>query len=163
MNPRECKKYGSAFTKKFRIGTTASTSSTLHNISAPRKEYHLKEEIRQQKRQIEDLEKELKNSTWSNDGVLTDREKMILHFVCMVTIAKVTGMPNYKDTLETMVKDIRKNRCRSLAPEDIADLLEEVNEEMLAGRIMFEQLTTDEMWSMTGERPNKNTNWRDMK
>ena len=169
MNPRECKKYGSAFTKKFRIGTTASTSSTLHNISAPRKEYHLKEEIRQQKRQIEDLEKELKNSTWSNDGVLTDREKMILHFVCMVTIAKVTGMPNYKDTLETMVKDIRKNRCRSLSSEDVSKLLEDVNEEMIGGRAMFKYLVDEDARSTAGVRPNNNSNccedeerqWRD--
>ena len=95
--------------------------------------------------------------------MLTDREKMILHFVCMITIAKITGMPNYKETLETMVKDIRKNRCRSLNDDDIAVLLEEVNEEMICGRIMFQHLIGDTMWSMTGELPNKNTDWRDMR
>ena len=95
--------------------------------------------------------------------MLTDREKLILHFVCMITIAKITGMPNYKETLETMVKDIRKNRCRSLNDDDIAVLLEEVNEEMVCGRIMFQHLMGDTMWSMTGERPNKNTDWRDMR
>ena len=95
--------------------------------------------------------------------MLTDREKLILHFVCMITIAKITGMPNYKETLETMVKDIRKNRCRSLNDDDIAVLLEEVNEEMICGRIMFQHLIGDTMWSMTGERPNKNTDWRDMR
>ena len=95
--------------------------------------------------------------------MLTDREKLILHFVCMITIAKITGMPNYKETLETMVKDIRKNRCRSLNNDDIAVLLEEVNEEMVCGRIMFQHLIGDTMWSMTGERPNKNTDWRDMR
>ena len=95
--------------------------------------------------------------------MLTDREKLILHFVCMITIAKMTNMPNYKETLETMVKDIRKNRCRSLNNDDIAVLLEEVNEEMVCGRIMFQHLMGDTMWSMTGERPNKNTDWRDMR
>ena len=95
--------------------------------------------------------------------MLTDREKLILHFVCMITIAKMTNMPNYKETLETMVKDIRKNRCRSLNDDDIAVLLEEVNEEMVCGRIMFQHLMGDTMWSMTGERPNKNTDWRDMR
>ena len=95
--------------------------------------------------------------------MLTDREKLILHFVCMITIAKITGMPNYKETLETMVKDIRKNRCRSLNDDDIAVLLEEVNEEMVCGRIMFQHLMGDTMWSMTGECPNKNTDWRDMR
>ena len=95
--------------------------------------------------------------------MLSDREKLILHFVCMITIAKMTNMPNYKETLETMVKDIRKNRCRSLNDDDIAVLLEEVNEEMICGRIMFQHLIGDTMWSMTGERPNKNTDWRDMR
>ena len=95
--------------------------------------------------------------------MLTDREKMILHFCCMITIAKMTNMPNYKQMLETMVKDIRKNRCRSLNNADIAVLLEEVNEEMICGRIMFQHLMGDTMWSMTGEHPNKNTDWRDMR
>ena len=91
--------------------------------------------------------------------MLTDREKMVLHFCCSLTIAKITGMPNYKDLLETMVEDIRKNRCRSLNDDDIAVLLEEVNEEMVCGRIMFQHLMGDTMWNMTGERPNKNTEW----
>ena len=138
--------------------------------------------------------------------MLTDREKLILHFCCMITIAKMTGMPNYKETLETMVKDIRKNRCRSLNDDDLAVLLEEVNEEMICGRIMFQHLMRDTIsntyrpvfdgtgklvrksdviepcttcgepkkvhnfeemsdceCSMTGERPNKNTDWRDMR
>ena len=95
--------------------------------------------------------------------MLTDREKLILHFCCMITIAKMTNMPNYKQMLETMIEDIRKNRCRSLNDDDIAVLLEEVNEEMVCGRIMFQHLMGDTMWSMTGEHPNKNTDWRDMR
>ena len=141
--------------------------------------------------------------------MLTDREKLILHFVAMITIAKMTNMPNYKDLLETMIEDIRKNRCRSLNNDDIAVLLEEVNEEMVCGRIMFQHLMGDPIssdlcpvrnsiveqatavrtpddtepciacgepkkvhnfeemsdceWSMTGERPSKNTDWRDMR
>ena len=75
--------------------------------------------------------------------MLTDREKLILHFCCSMTIAKMTGMPNYKDILHTMVEDIRKNRCRSLNDDDIAVLLEEVNEEMVHGRIMFQHLMGD--------------------
>ena len=138
--------------------------------------------------------------------MLSDREKLILHFVSMITIAKMTNMPNYKQLLETMIEDIRKNRCRSLSNKDIAVLLEEVNEEMVCGRIMFQHLMRDTIsntyrpvfdgmgkmvqksddtepciacgepkkvhnfeemsdceWSMTGERPNKNTDWRDMR
>ena len=77
--------------------------------------------------------------------MLTDREKLILHFCCMITIAKMTGMPNYKETLETMVKDIRKNRCRSLNDDDISVLLKEVNEEMICGKIMFQHLIEDQV------------------
>ena len=72
--------------------------------------------------------------------MLSDRERLVLHFCCMVTIAKITGMPNYKDTLEVMVKGIKKNRCRSLSSEDVADLLEDINEEMIGGRQMFKYL-----------------------
>ena len=95
--------------------------------------------------------------------MLTDREKLILHFVAMITIAKMTNMPNYKQMLETMIEDVRKNRCRSLDPEDVEAILGEVNEEMTSGTIMFQHLMEDRKWSMTGERPNKNTNWKDMR
>ena len=50
-----------------------------------------------------------------------------------------------------------------ISPEDVMDIVEEINEELLAGKIMFEQHMGDLKWSMTGERPNKNTNWRDMR
>ena len=85
-------------------------------------------------------------------AMLTDREKLILHFVSMITVAKFTDMPNYKQMLETMIEDVRKNRCRSLAPEDIVDLLEEVNEEMVLGQIMFKHLTDEMKWVRTGSR-----------
>ena len=96
-------------------------------------------------------------------AMLSDREKLVLHFVSMITIAKMTNMPNYKQLLETMIEGVRKNRCRSLNDDDIAVLLEEVNEEMICGRIMFQHLMGDTMWSMTGECPNENTDWRDMR
>jgi len=84
--------------------------------------------------------------------MLTDREKLILHFVSMITVAKFTDMPNYKQMLETMIEDVRKNRCRSLAPEDMVDLLEEVNEEMVLGQIMFKHLADEMKWMGTGAR-----------
>ena len=96
-------------------------------------------------------------------AMLSDREKLILHFVSMMTIAKMTNVHNHKQVLETMIEDVRKNRCRSIAPEDVVDIVEEINEELLAGKIMFEQRIGDLKWSLTGERPNKNTNWRDMR
>ena len=72
--------------------------------------------------------------------MLSDREKMVLHFCCSMTIAKITGLPNHKEIVEKMVQDIRKNRCRSLSEENVVDLLNEVNEEMTGGRNMFKYL-----------------------
>ena len=72
--------------------------------------------------------------------MLSDREKMVLHFCCSMTIAKITGLPNHKEVVEKMVQDIRKNRCRSLSEENVVELLDEVNEEMTGGRNMFKYL-----------------------
>tara|TARA_B100001245_G_scaffold199420_1_gene158936 strand:+ start:216 stop:485 length:270 start_codon:yes stop_codon:yes gene_type:complete len=72
--------------------------------------------------------------------MLSDREKMVLHFCCSMTIAKLTGLPNHKVVVEKMVQDIRKNRCRSLSEENVVELLDEVNEEMTGGRNMFKYL-----------------------
>ena len=97
--------------------------------------------------------------------MLSDREKFVLHFVSMITISKITGVgrENRDVLINGMIEDIRQHRCRSIAPEDMVDLLEEINEEMMSGRMMFQHLTDDTVWSMTGERPNRNTNWRDMR
>ena len=65
--------------------------------------------------------------------------------------------------IENVIQDVRKNRCRSLSEEDVVELLGEVEEEMVGGRVLFQHLTDDLAWSMTGERPNKNTNWKDMR
>ena len=96
-------------------------------------------------------------------AMLSDREKLILHFCCMVTTAKLSGMEHRDRLMEKMINDVIRNRCRSLAPEDVEAILGEVNEEMISGKVMFQHLTEDTKWSMTGERPNKNTNWRDMR
>ena len=72
--------------------------------------------------------------------MLSDREKLVLHFCCSMTIAKLTGLPNHKVVVEKMVQDIRKNRCRSLSEENVVELLDEVNEEMAGGRNMFKYL-----------------------
>ena len=71
--------------------------------------------------------------------------------------------------MENIVEDIRKNRCRSLTNGQIADLLEEINQEMIGGKNMFADmiderhpdLTDEEIWSRTGEWPKKKrTDWR---
>ena len=97
------------------------------------------------------------------DAMLSDREKLILHFCCMMTTAKISGMEHRDRLMEKMIDDVIRNRCRTLAPEDVEAILGEVNEEMISGKVMFQHLMEDTKWSMTGERPNKNTNWSDMK
>ena len=101
--------------------------------------------------------------------MLSDREKMVLHFSCTVTIAKLTDIPHRDVVVENIVEDIRKNRCRSLTNGQIADLLEEINQEMIGGKNMFADmiderhpdLTDEEIWSRTGEWPKKKrTDWR---
>ena len=94
--------------------------------------------------------------------MLNDRERMILHFCCTTTIAKLTGIPHRDAVVEKMIKDIRKERCRGLSEKEIISLLDEINEEMLGGKNMFnylideeKHLTDDEIWSMTGEWPKK--------
>jgi len=101
--------------------------------------------------------------------LLNDREKMVLHFCCTITIAKLTGISHRDVIVEKMIEDIRKNRCRSLSDGEIASLLEDINEEMFAGSNMFryligekqdesKHLTDEEIWSRTGEWPNKKMN-----
>jgi len=95
--------------------------------------------------------------------LLSDREKLILHFVSMMTSARLSDMKQRNHLMSKMIEDVRRHRCRSIAPEDMVDLLKEINEEMMSGRMMFQHLTDDTVWSMTGERPNRNTNWMDMR
>ena len=103
--------------------------------------------------------------------MLNDRERMVLHFCCTVTIAKLTGIPHRDVIVEQIIESIRKNRCRSLSDGEISNLLEDINEEMVSGGQMFgylidesKHLTDEEIWSMTGERPNRKMNgvekWR---
>jgi len=94
--------------------------------------------------------------------LLSDRERMVLHFCCTTTIAKLTGISHRDVIVEKMIEDIRKNRCRSLSDGEIASLLDEINEEMVGGKNMFnyliaeeKHLTDEEIWSMTGEWPKK--------
>ena len=98
-------------------------------------------------------------------AMLSDREKLILHFVSMMTFSKITGVgrENRDVLINSMIEDVRQHRCRSIAPEDVEDILEEVNEEMISGKLLFEHMMEDTVWSMTGEGPNNNTNWRDMR
>ena len=41
--------------------------------------------------------------------MLSDREKLILHFCCTVTIARLTGVNKPDKLIEKMIEDIRRN------------------------------------------------------
>ena len=90
--------------------------------------------------------------------MLSDREKLILHFVAFIS------SPDLSDpVMAKMMQKVTSSGCRSIAGEDVMDIVEEINEELLLGKILFEQMVADLKWSSTGELPNKNTNWRDMR
>jgi len=54
-------------------------------------------------------------------AMLSDREKFVLHFVSMMTISKITGIgrENRDVLINGMIEDVRRHRCRSIAPEDV--------------------------------------------
>lgn len=89
----------------------------------------------------------------------------------MVTIARLTGLGKDDKLMNHMIDEIRKNRCRKIEPKDMNDILKEINEEMVSGRIMFKHLMEDTIWSATGERPmdqgkklsQKGNDWSDLK
>jgi hypothetical protein len=107
----------------------------------------------------------LKYPAGFKEGILTDREKMVLHYSCTATIAKLGNLPHRDVIIEQMIEDIRKNRCRSLGNDDIVNLFEAIKGEMIVGTILMKDL----MKSLTGygadEHPNKRfgTDWSDMK
>jgi len=82
--------------------------------------------------------------------LLNDKERMILHFCCTITIAKLTGIPHRDVIMHKMIEVIRKNRCRSLSEGEIAVLLEDVNDEMVGGHQMYSYLI-DESKHLTEE------------
>ena len=89
--------------------------------------------------------------------MLSDREKLVLHYVAFCSSRDVND-----HLMRKKMSDMIHGRCRSIAPEDAKDIIAEIDEELLAGKILFEELLGDLKWSMTGERPNRN-NWKDMR
>ena len=99
----------------------------------------------------------------------------------MITIAKMSGIEHRDRLIRKMIGDVRRERCRSLSPENIDELLGEINEEMQAGKLMFKHLTDEIAWQFTGVHPDNNSkccgdeersqlhghinecDWRDMK
>ena len=89
--------------------------------------------------------------------MLSDREKLILHYVAFCSSRNIED-----HHIRKMVLYVIHSRCRSITPEDAHDIILEIDDELLAGKIMCEEMLGELMWSMTGERPNRN-NWNDMR
>ena len=75
--------------------------------------------------------------------MLSDRERWIVHFCCMMTIAKMTGLPHKTDIIAHIMSEVRRERARSLNDDDEDKLLQDINEEMTGGRNMFKYLTDE--------------------
>ena len=91
-------------------------------------------------------------------AMLSDKEKLILHFVAFISSPEFSD-----DRMKKIMYDVIRSRCRSMAPEDVMDIVEEINEELLAGKIMFEQHVSDLKWRNDRRTTKKNTNWTDMR
>ena len=125
-----------------------------------REEYYLKEN-RRQKRQLENLERFLKDSTRIKNGMLSERERFVMHLTTTLTVAKMaTNAPPDVHLMELMIEDLRRERCRSLSHEDVGDLLGGMDEEMFAGVDMINHILDRQGYN--DSKP-QNTGWEDMR
>ena len=67
---------------------------------------------------------------------LNDREKFILHMVTVMTLASLGDPIDVK----IIQKEIRKNSTRKLTDEDVYEIWEDMKEEVLNGRIVYEEM-----------------------
>lgn len=66
---------------------------------------------------------------------LNDREKFILHLVALMTMqhfGKFKGDENLPNL-------VRRNRCRKLTTEDLSKIFDDIQEEMLLGKAIYEE------------------------
>ena len=68
---------------------------------------------------------------------LTDRERFILHAVMSSTVLELS--PEIELEHEDVLKFIRTNRCRNLTTEEVKTLIENIREELLLAKVMWEE------------------------
>ena len=85
------------------------------------------------------------------DKELSDRERFILHSTAVLTVdLLVKKLKEDSSTLQFMngmdqkhlfgvMEDIRKNRCRKLSTEQMANLYDEMREEMMLGGALYKE------------------------
>ena len=74
---------------------------------------------------------------------LNDRERFILHMVALMTMQHF-GLYREKTELD---KVVRKNRCRKLSLEDVRNLFDDISEEMLLGKAVYEEVDQSGGWA----------------
>ena len=67
---------------------------------------------------------------------LSDREKFIMHMVTVMTLASMGDPIDVK----LLQKEIRKGRVRKLTDEEVNTLWEDMKEEVINGRAIYEEM-----------------------
>jgi len=67
---------------------------------------------------------------------LNDREKFIMHMITVMTLSSL-GDPIDIRLVQT---EIRKNRCRKLTDKDVIQIWDDMKEEVLNGRAVYEEM-----------------------
>ena len=67
---------------------------------------------------------------------LNDREKFIMH---MVTVMTLSSLGDPIDVL-SIQKEIITNRCRKLTDKEVNTLFDDIKEEVLNGRAIYEEM-----------------------
>jgi hypothetical protein len=70
---------------------------------------------------------------------LNDREKFIMHMVTVMTLSTMGDPIDVK----LLQKEMRKNRCRKLTDEEVNELWEDMKEEILNGRAVYEEMVAN--------------------
>jgi len=66
---------------------------------------------------------------------LNDRERFILHLTALLVIEHISNETNLKGLPEY----IRKNRARALSEKDVSEITDEIFEEMVFGKTIYEE------------------------
>ena len=67
---------------------------------------------------------------------LNERERLLMHLITVMTLSSM-GDPV---DITLVQKEIRLNRCRKLTDEDVSHIWEDMKEEILNGRAVYEEM-----------------------
>ena len=67
---------------------------------------------------------------------LNERERLIMHLITVMTLSSM-GDPV---DITLVQKEIRENRCRKLTDKDVAQIWEDMKEEILNSKAVYEEM-----------------------